>query len=170
MAQGKYIKSHSQKTKKENHLLGELVGATVGAAAGAAAAGVIEGAALGTMAGAPGIVAGVVVGGVLGAIAGKDIAESVNPSKEEAYWENNHKHQDYFDSTITYDSYAPAYRFGIEAYSTYLGRDFNEIEMQMERQWNKQIDNEERGASRLTWATAKFPVRDAYERLFKLNS
>jgi hypothetical protein len=169
MAHTKNMKSNTHSTKHDSHIIGGSVGAAIGAAAGAAAAGALEGAALGTMAGAPGMVAGVAIGAALGAIAGKDIAKSVNPDKEEAYWKNNHKHRHYFDSTVLYDSYAPAYRFGIEAYSTYVGRDFNEIEAQLEKQWNTEIHNDERGTSRLTWATAKLATRDAYERLCKNN-
>lgn len=170
MAHGKHEKSNIHPAKHDSHIVGGSIGAAIGAAAGAAAAGALEGAALGTMAGAPGMVAGVAIGATLGAIAGKDIAKSVNPDKEEAYWKNNHKHRNYFDSTITYDSYAPAYRFGIEAYSTYVGRDFDQIEAQLENQWNKEIRNEERGTSRLTWDTARLATRDAYERLREINS
>ncbi len=169
MTHSKNPNANIHASKQDSHIVGGSVGAAIGAVAGAAAAGALEGAAVGTVAGAPGIVAGVAIGATLGALAGKDIAQSVSPNKEEAYWRNNHKHRDYFDSAIAYDSYAPAYRFGIEAYSTYVGRDFAEIEAQLEKQWNREIGNEERGPSRLTWATAKFATRDAYERLCHLN-
>jgi hypothetical protein len=161
---------HDKSTMHDSHILGGSVGATIGAAAGAVAAGAMQGAALGTVAGAPGMVAGVALGATLGAMVGKDIATNVNPDAEEAYWKNNHMHRNYYDSTITYDSYAPAYRYGIEAYSTYVGRDFDEIEAQLEKQWNKETGNEERGASRLSWDTARLATRDAYERLSENNS
>lgn len=169
MANPKTMKSNIHSAKHDSHIVGGSVGAAIGAVTGAVAAGAMEGAALGTLAGAPGMVAGVAIGATLGAIVGKDIAKSVNPDKEEAYWKNNHMHRDYFNSTIAYDNYAPAYRFGIEAYSTYVGRDFGQIEAQLEKQWNNEIHNEERGTSRLTWDTAKLATRDAYERLCHLN-
>ena len=156
-------------TKHDSHVVGGTIGAAIGAAAGAAAAGALEGAALGTVAGAPGIVAGVAVGAMIGALAGNDIAELIHPDEEEVYWKHNHQTRDYFDSTLVYDSYAPAYRFGIEAYSTYVGRDFNQIEPQLEKQWNKEVHNEERGTSRLRWDTARLAVRDAYDRLCERN-
>ncbi len=156
-------------TKPDGHDVAGTVGATVGAAIGAVAAGALEGAALGTIAGAPGIIAGVAIGAALGAVAGKDIATSMNPNQEDEYWKHNHQHRAYFDSTIAYDSYAPAYRLGIEAYSTYVGRNFDDIEAQLENQWNKEEHNEVRGSSRLTWSTARFAARDAYERLCTMN-
>ncbi|MFN8692922.1 MAG: hypothetical protein ACK5XX_00760 [Holosporales bacterium] len=139
MTHGNNAKPNATPTKQDNHLLGGSIGAGIGAAAGAITAGAVEGAALGAIVGVPGVVVGVALGATLGAMAGKDIGLAVNPDKEEAYWKNNHQHREYFDSTILYDSYAPAYRFGIEAYSTYMGRDFDEIEAQLENQWNKEI-------------------------------
>ena len=101
------------------------------------------------------------IGGVIGALAGKEAAQIVNPTTEDAYWRDNYKHRAYFDSLTSYDSYAPAYRYGIEAYSTYVGRNFDEIESQLAKEWDSA-----RGTSRLTWDTAKLAARDAYERLY----
>jgi hypothetical protein len=151
--------------KLGDHPVGGAVGAAVGAMAAAVAVGAVEGAAFGTVAGLPGMAAGVAIGGVAGALAGKEIAQRVNPNAEEIYWRDQHQHQAYFDSVIAYDSYAPAYRFGIEAYSTYVGRNFDEIEAQLGEQWN-----EARGTSRLAWDTARLATRDAYERLYNQNA
>jgi len=146
--------------KLGDHPVGGAVGAVVGAVAAAAAVGAVQGAALGTVAGLPGMAAGVAIGGVVGALAGKETAQIVNPNAEEIYWRDNHKNQAYFNSTTSYDNYAPAYRYGIEAYSTYVGRKFDEIEPQLAKEWDSA-----RGTSRLTWDTAKLATRDAYERL-----
>lgn len=151
--------------KLGDHPVGGAVGAAVGATAAAATVGAVEGAALGTVAGLPGMAAGVAIGGVIGALAGKEVAQLVNPNAEDAYWRNNYKNRTYFDSVTTYDSYAPAYRLGIEAYTTYVGRSFDEIEPQLGRQWETS-----RGDSRLTWDTAKLATRDAYERLCNINN
>jgi len=131
---------------------GKLGDHPVGIAVGAA-----EGAALGTVAGLPGMAAGIAIGGVVGALTGKEVAQIMNPNAEEAYWSKEHQNRAYFDSVVAYDSYAPAYRMGIEAY---VGRDFDEIDPQLAAQWEGA-----RGTSRLTWDTAKLAVRDAYERL-----
>jgi uncharacterized protein YcfJ len=86
------------------------VGVGVGTAVGGAAAG----AAAGAMAGPVGTVAGAVIGGVAGGYAGKGVAESIDPTTEDAYWRENHANRSYFDQSHTYDDYAPAYRHGWE--------------------------------------------------------
>ena len=160
MTSNNQVKASTNPGKLGDHPVGGAVGAAIGAAATAAVVGATQGAALGTVAGLPGMIAGVAIGGVVGALAGKETAQIVNPNEEEIYWRDNHKNQAYFNSTTTYDSYAPAYRYGIEAYSTYVGRKFDEVEPQLAKEWDKA-----RGTSRLTWDTAKLAVRDAYERL-----
>src|SRR6185312_12227812 len=67
------------------------VGAGVGAAVGGAAAG----AAAGSVAGPVGTVAGAVIGGVAGGYAGKGIAESIDPTAEDAYWRENYANRSY---------------------------------------------------------------------------
>src|SRR4051794_27931240 len=57
----------------------------VGAGVGAAAAGAAAGAAGGAMAGPAGVVVGAVIGGVAGGLAGKEVAESIDPTTEDAY-------------------------------------------------------------------------------------
>ena len=160
MAHRKEAKKHTAPETHDAHVVAGSIGATIGAISAAAAVGMAEGATFGALAGAPGMIAGAAVGGTIGAYAGKAIGKSVNPTKEEAYWRDQHQHQKYFNSLNTYDSYAPAYRFGIEAHSTYAGRPFDEIEAQLGKQWESS-----RGASRLTWDTAKLASRDAYERI-----
>lgn len=164
MTSNKEAKILSHPGNLGDHPVGGAVGAAIGAAASAVAVGAAEGAAAGTVAGLPGMIAGVAIGGVIGALAGKEIAQRVNPNAEEIYWQEEHKNQAYFNSLETYDSYAPAYRFGIDAYNTFLGRSFDEIEPQLAKQWDAA-----RGTSRLTWDTAKLAVRDAYERLCNQN-
>ena len=158
------VKIQSNTSKRGEHTLGGAVGAAIGATAVAVAVGAVEGAALGTVAGLPGMLAGVGIGGVFGALAGKEAASLINPNAEEVYWRDNYKNRAYFNSVTTYDSYAPAYRYGIEAYSTYAGHNFDAIEPQLAHNWNNA-----RGTSRLTWETAKLAARDAYERLCQRN-
>src|SRR4051812_29872935 len=100
--------------KLGDHPIGGAVGAVIGAAEGAIVVGALEGAILGTVAGLPGMAAGVAIGGVVGALAGKEFAQLAVPNAEEVYWRDNYKNRAYFDSVITYDNYAPAYRYGIE--------------------------------------------------------
>ena len=148
--------NHQAKTTAVAGKLGDHpVAGAVGAAIGA-----VDGAAIGMLGGLPGVIAGVAIGAVVGALAGKETAQLASPNEEEIYWRDNHQNQAYFNSITSYDNYAPAYRYGIEAYSTYTGRKFDEVEAQLAREWDKV-----RGASRLTWDSAKLAVRDAYERL-----
>src|SRR5881394_2799348 len=65
----------------------------VGTAAGAVAGGVAAGAAAGTVAGPVGTVVGAAVGAVVGGLAGKGIAEKIDPTREDAYWRENHSGQ-----------------------------------------------------------------------------
>jgi hypothetical protein len=147
--------------ERGDHPVGGAVGAAVGAAAGAAAVGAAQGAALGTVAGVPGMAAGVAIGGVVGALAGKGVAQEINPTTEDAYWSQNYKIRPYVEQGTTYDTYRPAYRHGIDAYSKYEGRKFEEIEPKLSKDWD-----DVRGDSKLPWSKAKFAAEDAYDRLY----
>ena len=64
------------------------VGTGLGAAAGATA-----GAAVGSVAGPVGTVVGGAIGAVVGGLGGKAAGEAVNPTAENAYWEQNYKNE-----------------------------------------------------------------------------
>jgi uncharacterized protein YcfJ len=68
-----------------------------------------------------------VVGAVGGGYAGKAVAESINPTDEDAYWRNEHSKRPYAAGS-TYDEYRPAYQHGWESRSKYQGRQFDEVE------------------------------------------
>jgi len=131
------------------------VGTGVGALGGVAA-----GAAVGSAAGPVGTVVGAAVGAVAGGLAGKSVAESVDPTREDAYWRDNYSSRPYVDRNSTYDDYGPAYGYGVNAFSRYPGRRFDEVESDLERGWG-----DSRGTSRLTWERAKSATRDAWNRL-----
>ncbi len=153
---------------KKNHKNPEehdLVNGTVSAVASVSSLGVAVGAAVGTIGGLPGMIAGALVGGGIGALAGNDLVEAVNPEEEVEYWRINHKDRNYFNSNTSYDAFSPAYRFGIDSYSTFAGRDFNDIEPELAKGWENV-----RGFSRLTWQTAQLAARDAYNRLSLRNT
>ena len=71
------------------HPVGVGVGATGGAATGAA---------IGTLGGPIGTVIGAAIGGVAGGLAGKAVAESVNPTLEDAYWRSNYNGRPYIET------------------------------------------------------------------------
>lgn len=136
------------------------VGVGIGTAAGGAAAG----AAGGALAGPVGAAVGAVVGGVAGAFAGKAGAEAIDPTAEDAYWREHYRSRPYVEKDADYESYRPAYHYGVEAHGKTEGRPFEEVESKLKRGWSKA-----RGESKLAWDKARDAVRDAYERTIQLH-
>ena len=132
------------------------VGTGVGAILGGAAAG----AATGTVAGPVGTVIGAAVGAVIGGLAGKGVAESIDPTVEDAYWRDNYRSRPYVTRTSSYDDFGPAYAYGVNSYGTYRGRAFDDVESELSRDWDKA-----KGGSKLGWDHAKGAVRDSWDRL-----
>lgn len=132
------------------------VGTGVGAALGGAAAGALTG----TAAGPLGTLVGASLGAILGGLAGKSVAESVDPTSEDAYWRDNHASRPYIEMGVGYDDYGPAYRFGQAAYDKYPGRRFEDVEDDLARDWGSA-----RGQSNLDWARARNATRDAWDRV-----
>jgi len=122
--------------------------------------GALAGAAVGGMAGPVGAAVGAVVGGVGGAMAGKAAAERVNPTAEENYWREAHTREPYYASGLTYDDYAPAYRTGWEGAERYRGQRFDDVESDLERNYNAA-----KGKSRLAWEDARSATRAAWHRV-----
>lgn len=131
------------------------VGVGVGTAGGAAA-----GAAIGAVGGPVGAVAGAIIGGVAGGLGGKAVAEAIDPTAEEAYWEQNYRERAYVAKDATYDDYRPAYRYGWESRAQHCDRRYEDVESDMERGWEKA-----KGKSRLGWEKAKSAARDAWDRI-----
>ena len=131
------------------------VGTGVGAVGGA-----VAGAAVGSAAGPVGTVVGGAVGAVVGGLAGKGIAESIDPTAEDAYWRDTYTTRPYVDNTLTYDDYRPAYGYGVDAYGRYAGRSWDQVETDLGRDWDKV-----KGKSNLEWERAKLATKDAWNRL-----
>lgn len=149
-----------RRPEESNHELGGTLGMTVGGVAGGIAAGAAAGAAIGGAAGPVGAVAGAAIGGALGGSAGESIAREINPTVEEQYWEENYRTRPYIQGDAEFDTYRPAYRYGVDAYSKYPNRSFDEIEPELGRSWESA-----RGTSNLDWQGARDASRDAYSRL-----
>ena len=132
----------------------------VGTGIGAAAGGMAAGAAAGSVAGPVGTVAGAAIGAVVGGLAGKGIAERIDPTVENAYWQENHRSRPYFNSSYNYDDYGPAYQYGVDNYARYEGRSFDQVEPELSRDWQRA-----KGKSRLAWEDAKHATRDSWQRL-----
>jgi len=132
------------------------IGTGLGTAAGGASAGLAAGAAAGPVA----AVVGAVAGGIVGGLAGKSIAESIDPTAEDAYWRDNYATRPYFDPKASYDDFAPAYRYGWESRARHSGRSFDEVEPELKRDWDSV-----KARSRLTWDRARHASRDAWDRI-----
>lgn len=129
----------------------------VGVGLGATGGG-ITGAAIGAAAGPIGAAVGAVAGAIIGGMAGKDIAESCNPTAEDAYWREHFRTRPYVHPEDSYDRFQPAYRYGWESRVEHAGRTFDEAEPEMQQRWTT-------AAPGLDWGTARHASRDAWERL-----
>lgn len=138
------------------HELGGTLGMTIGGVAGGIAAGAAAGAAIGGVAGPVGAVAGAAIGGALGGTAGENIAREINPTAEEQYWEENYRGRPYVRQDADFETYRPAYRYGVDAFQAHPGRSFDDLEPSLRNNW---------GADRaLDWREAREAARDAFTR------
>ncbi len=126
----------------------------IGVGVGTAAGGLAAGAAAGAIAGPVGAAVGAVVGGIAGGLAGKGVAESIDPTAEEAYWRENYTSRPYYDKDTSFDDYGPAYRYGLEQRTSSPNRRWDDAETDLGAGWNKA-----KGKSKLGWDKAKHAAR-----------
>lgn len=139
------------------HPIGTGVGATIG--------GVVAGAALGSVVGPAGTVIGMAIAATLGGLAGKGVAENIDPTAEDAYWQREYRNRPYVEPDATYDSYGPAYAYGVSAYSRYEGRHFESVEPELQQDWEAI-----RGGADLPWVRARPAVKDAWQRMSEFRA
>jgi len=143
-------------------ITGEPGSHPVGTGLGAAGGGT-TGAAIGMVTGGPiGAVVGAAIGAVAGGLAGKGVAEAIDPTAEDAYWRGAHARESYYDNSLTYDDYSPAYRTGYENFGEHraAGRTFDSAESHLEQAYDKT-----KGNSKLGWEKAKHATRAAWDRV-----
>ena len=136
---------------KKDHSIGEGTGAVAGAVAGAA---------VGSMAGPVGTVVGAIAGGALGAKGGGAVAEALNPTEYNNYFEKNYTSAPYYVGGSEWRDYKPAYQYGYDTYGQYRGQRFEDVEDTLERNWDATKAN-----SRLAWNEAKGAVRDGWHHI-----
>lgn len=151
---------HEGKDANRDPLTGAAGAHPVGTGLGAAAGGMAAGAAAGTVAGPVGTLLGAAAGAVVGGLAGKAIGEVVDPTREDAYWRANYSKSSYYQAGMTFEDYAPAYRTGYEGRAQHAGREFDDVEGDLEAGYNRA-----KGASRLGWEKAKLASRAAWDRI-----
>ena len=86
-------------------------------------------------------------------------AEAVNPETEEIYWRERFERESYYQAGHGYGDYGPAYTLGWSSVGLY-GTEFELMEPELERQWERQ-----RGNSGLAWAHAREATRAAWDRV-----
>jgi hypothetical protein len=89
-----------------------------------------------------------------------DIGTRSDWTTEEAYWRDNYRKRPYYEYGSEYEYYSPAYRFGYDATDRYRGRNWKDVEADLERDWNSY---EYRGQS--TWQQMKNAIKDAWDRM-----
>jgi len=141
-------------------ITGEPGAHALGTGLGAALGGAAAGAAAGALGGPVGAVVGAIAGGVGGGLAGKAVAESANPTVEEAFWREAYGTRPYYEPGFGYEEdFGPAYRTGWEARAVYPESRWEDVEEDIEGHWEKT-----RGSSRLSWEKARQAARDAWDR------
>ena len=136
---------------KKDHSIGEGAGAVTGA---------VTGAAVGSAAGPVGTVVGALAGGVVGAKAGGGIAEAINPTDYTDHFQNTYRDTAYYSSGRDWNDYEPAYKYGYDTYGQYRGQRFEDVETDLERNWEASRAN-----SRLAWNEARGAVRDGWHHI-----
>lgn len=132
------------------HPVGTGVGGTLGGVAASALAG--------SVVGPVGTIVGMAVGVVLGGLAGKTVAESIDPTTEEAYWRKEFPNRPYADAASTYEDFDPTFRFGWEANQRYAGKSWEDAQSHVKADW-------ERDRPGFPWEKAQAPIRDSWDRV-----
>ncbi len=143
-------------SRPEQDASGGPTGATVGGLSGVAA-----GAAIGAATAGPvGAVVGAAGGALVGALGGAALEGAINPAAEDEYWRENYLNRPYAAADRSYEHYRPAYRYGWESRARHAGRQWEDVETDLERGWDQY-----RGDSPLAWTDARQATRDAWHRV-----
>ncbi len=139
-------------------ITGEPGAHPIGTGVGAASVGAV-GATIGAIGGPVGVVAGAAVGAVVGGLAGKSVAETIDPTNEDGYWQKNHVGQHYAING-SYERYSGAYRTGYEGAVRHgPDKEYSDVESDLKSAYEQSRD---KGA--VTWDNAKHAARAAYDR------
>lgn len=139
-------------TLQKDHIL-----STGGATLGGGAIGAVIGAVIG---GTPGLTLGAVAGGAAGAIIGQKLSEAADPRGDLGHFQQVFRTTPYYVDGMTWDDYAPAYRYGLESYATHGGQPLESAAPMLAQDWPRM-----QGASRLSWAQALPAVAHAWREL-----
>jgi hypothetical protein len=97
---------------------------------------------------------------IFGGAAGGPAFVTPDWTPENAYWRAEFGARRYAQADRGYEYFEPGYRYGFESAHRYRGRQWGDVESDLERGWEKY---EHRGES--TWEHIKDAVRDAWDRV-----
>jgi hypothetical protein len=81
------------------------------------------------------------------------------PDFDDDYWRESFRGSPQADPERNYEYYQPAYRFGWESYSRYGRRSFEEIDEELQQEWESRRD-----PSAPAWLDAREAARQAWDR------
>src|SRR5690606_33353341 len=154
---------NSKKTKDPSRNPDPVTGAPgshpVGTGVGAAAGGAATGAVVGTVAGPVGTAVGAAAGAVVGGLVGKAVAEAVDPTAEDAYWQEQHSRQA-FTQGRPYSDFRDAYRSGYTGFAELGGSGvrFEDREAELRQRYESDYP-------KLSWENARPASRAAWQRI-----
>jgi hypothetical protein len=132
------------------------------AAGGGAAAGGAAGAVIGAMLGGPlAMAVGAAAGTALGATAGDRYAEARDRRADLGHFEQIFHSMPYYAAGHDWHDYAPAYRYGLDTFTTHGGQSFAAAESVLQGGWEAAA----RFGSRLAWDQARPAVEHAWRSL-----
>lgn len=151
--------NNPEKDENRDPITGEPGSHPLGTGVGTAG-GALTGAAIGAVGGPIGALVGGVIGGIAGAAAGHAVAEEIDPTAENAYWNQNFRNEPYYEKDHDFNDYGPAYRLGYDNRGRQPGRTYEQAESELEGKWNDVKDQ-----SRLGWENARHAVRAGWHRV-----
>lgn len=157
------MQNPSQRSNDHTHrdpITGEPGAHPLGTGLGAAVGGAAAGAVAGTVAGPVGTALGAAAGAIAGGLVGKAAAEEIDPTQPHDYWREHYASRWYVVGDSAYEDYASAYEYGSESALQFVGREFDDVESELVRNWEAV-----RGNSSLAWERARHAVRDAWNRV-----
>ena len=134
----------------------------VGAAVGGAASGAAIGLAVSGPLAPAGVVAGAIAGAVAGGLAGKGVGELIDPTTRDNWLRDfcgSDEGRKHLRDGETADTYRPAYHYGVDAGTRHRGRAFEEVEGELQSEWEST-----RGGDGLPWDRSRPAVRHAFGR------
>jgi hypothetical protein len=87
-------------------------------------------------------------------------APMVDARAEEAYWRMHYTREPYYERGYAFEDYLPAYRTGWEGRVRYHGRNFEQAERELARDYQRN-----RGNSLLDWRRNRHAAQAAWERV-----